>query len=163
MSPVFRRASLVPSCFPVLCVGLVAIVGGCGGGSGEDTGARGGSDSEEVASTDSSRNTGAAEALTQAQRSRLGPMLRRLLAADTSEMSPDSLRGLSPAGQRDGQKVYAVLIEGAGTEVLRKANIPYVSKVGGTVTARLTAEQIRKAASIGEVQRIRAAREDHAH
>lgn len=105
----------------------------------------------------------AGKTLTQTQRSRLGPALRRLLTADTSETRPDKLRSLSPAGQREGEKVYAVLIEGGGTEVLREAGIPYVSEVGETITARLTAEQIRETASIEEVQRVRAAKEAEAH
>ena len=68
---------------------------------------------------------------------------------------PGGIRKTRPVGEREGEQVYSVLIEGADTGTLQDADIPLVSAAGGVVTARLTADQIRRAASIEDVRRIR--------
>ncbi len=157
---------------------------GCGGDSGS-TGSAAGSDTassaavqeEEDSLSDSigdslnemnesrlgTTPSSSQQPLTTAQKKRLGPAIRRLLSGDKSATRPDELQQPSPAGERDGEKVYAVLIQGVELEALWEAGIPHVSKVGETVTARLTSEEIRKTASVEGVQRIRAAREDEPH
>jgi hypothetical protein len=100
-----------------------------------------------------------AEPLTEAQRSRLGPALRRFLTGDTTGARPAGPQDLSPAAKRDGKSVYSVTVQGVGVSRLREAGISQASEVGGIVTARLTADQIREAASIEEVRRIRASRQ----
>lgn len=120
-----------------------------------------GSESAQVSPTSPSDSSVASadSTLTEAQRGRLGPALRRLLAGDTAETRTEGPLELSPAGKRDGKETYSVLIHGAEAKTLRRADVPYVSEVGGTVTARLTVGQIRRVASIEDVRRIRAARE----
>lgn len=92
--------------------------------------------------------------LTTEQRQRLGPALRRMMAGDTLSRS-DRLRKTEPVGEREGKQVYSVLVEGADAETLQDASIPVVSAAGGIITARLTTAQIRRVASIQNVQRIR--------
>ena len=104
-------------------------------------------------------NSPRSDSLTDAERSRLGPVLRRLVAGDTTEMAPIESRRLKPVGKRGGKEVYPVLIEGAGAGTLQEAGLSHVSEVGGLVTARLTADQIRQAASIEDVRRIRIAKQ----
>ena len=97
--------------------------------------------------------------LSAAQKERLGPAVRRLLGGNT--LASDTLsqavgiRKTDPAGERDGEDVYSVLVEGTGPETLRDADLPVTSASGGTVAARLTTAQIRKVASLQEVRRIR--------
>jgi hypothetical protein len=94
------------------------------------------------------------QALTAAQRQRLGPALRRLFAGDTLSR-PSEPRATDPVGEREGRKVYSVLVEGASAKALRNAGLPVTSAVAGTLTARLTLPEIRKAASLQNVRRIR--------
>ena len=104
-------------------------------------------------------NSPRSDSLTDAERSRLGPVLRRLIAGNTTEMVPIESQRLKPVGRRGGKKVYPVLIEGTGVDALQKAGLSHVSEAGGLVTARLTADQIRQAASIEDVRRIRVSKQ----
>ena len=110
------------------------------------------------ASSGHRNSPGGQDSLNTMQKKRLGPALRRLLTGDTLSR-PGGIRKTRPVGEREGEQVYSVLIEGAdmGTlaGTLQDANIPLVSAAGGVVTARLTADQIRRAASIEDVRRIR--------
>ena len=128
--------------------------------SASDTsGTQGISDTSSTPDTNLPRS----DSLTKAERSRLGPVLRRLAAGDTTEMAPIESRRLEPVGKRDGKEVYPVLIEGVAASMLREKGISNVSEVGGLVTARLTANQIRQAASIEDVRRIRISNQARAH
>jgi hypothetical protein len=112
-------------------------------------------DADTSVSASAAKATGSPDSLSEVQRNRLAPSLRRFLTGDTSGARPSTLRKISPAGTRDGENVYAVLIEGAEAEILRQAGIPYVSVAGSLVTARLTTGQIRKAASVEAIRKIR--------
>lgn len=113
------------------------------------------SDTSSTPDTNSPRS----DSLTDADRSRLGPVLRRLVTGDTTEMAPIESQRLKPVGRRGGKKVYPVLIEGTGVDALQKAGLSHVSEAGGLVTARLTADQIRQAASIEDLRRIRVSKQ----
>ena len=113
------------------------------------------SDTSSTPDTNSPRS----DSLTDAERSRLGPVLRRLITGDTTEAAPIRSRRLEPVGKRDGKEVYSVLIDGTGASTLQEAGLSHVSEAGGLVTARLTADQIRQAASIEDVRRIRVSKQ----
>lgn len=98
------------------------------------------------------------DSLSQAQRQRLGSSLRRFLTGDTA-----GTRTIEAVGERDGEKVYSVLIQGADPEALREAGLPLTSVVGETITARLTVEEILRAASMDSVQSIRTDRQIEPH
>jgi hypothetical protein len=106
------------------------------------------------ASSGHRNSPGRQDSLNTMQKKRLGPALRRLLTGDTLS-GLGGIRKTDPVGEREGEQVYSVLIEGADTGTLQDADIPLVSAAGGVVTARLTADQIRRAASIEDVRRIR--------
>lgn len=112
------------------------------------------SDTSDTSGT-SATNSLRSDSLTEAERSRLGPVLRRLVAGDTTKAATFKSRRLEPVGERGGKEVYSVLIGGTGASTLRKAGLSHVSEAGGLITARLTANQIRQAASIEDVRRIR--------
>lgn len=88
------------------------------------------------------------------QRKRLAPAVRRLLRGDTLSR-PGGIRRTEPVGEREGKRVYSILVEGVDAGTLQDADIPIVSAAGGVVTARLTTDQIRQVASIQDVRRIR--------
>jgi hypothetical protein len=106
------------------------------------------------ASSGHRNSPGGQDSLNAMQRKRLGLALRRLLTGDTLSR-PGGIRKTRPVGERDGKQVYSVIVEGADAGTLQDADIPLVSAAGGVVTARLTADQIRRAASIEDVRRIR--------
>jgi len=161
---VLAATALVPLSLALGCGGDS---GSAGNASGADTASSGAVQEKEdsLSEMNGSRSTPSSgqQPLTAAQKERLGPTLRRLLSGDGSATRPDELRKLSPAGERDGETIYAVLIQGVEVGVLREAGIPHVSAVGETITARLTPEEIRRTASVEEVRRIRAVEEDEAH
>ena len=92
--------------------------------------------------------------LTNAQKNRLGPGLQQLVTGDTTRKISPKIRSLEPVGERDGEDAYSVLIEGK-RQSLQEADIPFVSATGNVITARLTTGQIRKAASLQGIRRIR--------
>ncbi len=106
------------------------------------------------ASSGHRNSPGGQDSLNTMQKKRLGPALRRLLTGDTLS-GPGGIRKTRPVGEREGEQVCSVLVEGADTGTLQDADIPLVSAAGGVVTARLTADQIRRVASIEDVRRIR--------
>lgn len=65
------------------------------------------------------------------------------------------MQKVQPVGERDGEKIYSVLIRSQNPEALREAGIPLNSVVGETITARLTIEEILTAASTDGVDSIR--------
>lgn len=110
--------------------------------------------STEAASTtadSSSPSTALTGPLTDAQRDRIGPTLRRLLRGDSR-----SLDEVEPVDTRDGEPVYSVTVECDDAAALRAAGVPLTSVQGPIITARWTLDQIRTAAAVGAVNMIRA-------
>jgi hypothetical protein len=150
----------------------VALLAGCGGNPdvGGDTVRSDSSPPSASAGSSSTSSTGTSgetsgegrpdqmsgqfQPLTAAQRQRLGPALRRLLTGDTLSR-PSGPRATDPVGEREGREVYSILVEGADAKTLRDAGLPVTSAVAGTLTARLTLPEIRKAASLQNVRRVR--------
>lgn len=152
---IFSERPALLAASSLLAAGLLL---GCGGSSDSPEEVPGSDAStsaiQERDSLNISGGSSGRASLTQDQKRRLGPALRRLLTGDTLSRSP-GIRRAEPAGERDGESVFSVLIEGASADTLRKASLPITSVAGGAVTARLTKGQIRKAASLESVQRIR--------
>lgn len=121
---------------------------------GEPESSSGATGSDSAVVVQGEKGSSAREPLTAMQKKRLGPAVRRLLTGDTLSR-PSDVRKAEPAGQRQGEDVYSVLIEGADVETLQEAGVPVTSTAGGVITARLTTDQIRQVASIQEVRRIR--------
>lgn len=136
------RVAIAGCLFLGLGLGLAA---GCGGESGSASD-EGRAETEEPSSTQ--------EALSAAQKKRLGPAVRRLLAGDTLSQAP-GIRKTEPNGSREGKDTYSVLVEGTGAEALREAGLPVTSAAGGIVTARFTTDQIRQAASLQDISKVR--------
>ena len=90
-------------------------------------------------------------ALTDAQKNRIGPTLRRLLRGDSL-----ALDRVEPVGTRDGEPVYSVTVECDDAAALRAADVPLTSVQGDIVTARWTPDQIRTAAAVEAVRMIQA-------
>jgi hypothetical protein len=89
--------------------------------------------------------------LTSAQRQRLAPPLQRVLTGDTVQTNR-----VQPVGDRDGDPVYSVLIVASDAEALRDAGLALTNVRDSVLTARWTPSNIRRAASIEGVRRIRA-------
>jgi hypothetical protein len=88
-------------------------------------------------------------ALTQAELAKIDPRLRPAL-----EGKPLEGDRCTTVTTRDGRQAYLVLIRGDAGQ-LREAGIHPGSVVGETVTAVLTADQIRAAARLSSVSSIR--------
>lgn len=88
--------------------------------------------------------------LTSAQRQRLAPPLQRVLTGDT--LHTDRVQ---PVGDRDGDPVYSVLVVASDAEALRDAGLALTNVRDSVLTARWTPSDIRRAASIEGVRRIR--------
>ena len=87
--------------------------------------------------------------LTMEEKSKLHPMLQNLIEDQDSpelQLQADLLE--------DGTKVYPVIIRTDNPEELKEQGIPTNSVSGDIVTARLTVEQIRKAAALSSVENI---------
>jgi len=88
--------------------------------------------------------------LTSVQRQRLAPPLQRVLTGDT--VQTDRVR---PVGDRDGDPVYSVLIVASDAGALRDAGLALTNVHDSLLTARWTPSDIRRAASVEGVRRIR--------
>jgi hypothetical protein len=97
--------------------------------------------------------------LTKLQKKRIGPRLQRLIRGKDLT-GPQSIE---PVGKRGGASVYEVLIYGDNPDALREAGIPLGTVQGGLMTARLTIDQILKAAMVDAVQNIQAATKQQMH
>lgn len=150
----FPRILALAGLFGLLFLGASCKEGTTERGTSEE------SSSQHASATDSSANVSAlpVDSLSQAQRQRLGSSLRRFLTGDTA-----GTRTIEAVGERDGEKVYSVLIQSSDPEALREVGLPITSVVGETVTARLTVEEILKAASQESVQSIRADKQLEPH
>ena len=110
------------------------------------------SDAPESDTTDvTDAPTASTDSLTSAQRSRLGPTLRRIIEEGEQEAEA--------SGKRDGASVYSVIIVGSDSDELRTAGIPLSSVQDSIMTARLTVEEIRTASALETVREIQAASE----
>ena len=89
--------------------------------------------------------------LTDAQKDRIGPTLRRLLRGDSR-----ALDEVEPVDTRDGEPVYSVTVECDDAAALRAAGVPLTSVQGPIITARWTLNQVRTGAAVGAVKMIRA-------
>lgn len=98
------------------------------------------------------------DSLSQRQRRRLGPALQRSLTGDSLATGD-----VKAVGTRDGEKVFSVLIRSDNADALREAGISLTSVVGSTIAARLTRNEILKAASVEDVQSIRTDQEMKPH
>jgi len=108
--------------------------------------------------TSASTDTSDPKPLTATEKKRLGPTLQRLLRADSL-----ALNRLDPVTTRDGSPVYEVFIECDDPTELRDAGLPLTSVQGALITARLTVDQIRTAATMEAVRSIRAATQLEPH
>ena len=130
---------------------LVACAGGCAGEQASSPSAE--TDSSAAASPAAADTTMPVDTLTTAQRNRIGPRLQQLL---TSKARPYRVE---PVGTRDGTPIYSVTIRSSDAEAFREAGLSVTSVQGDIITARLTVEEIRRAATVPSVQAIRAAGE----
>lgn len=139
--------------------GLLLLGASCKGGTvDEETPEE--TPSEPTSTTDTSANVSVlpVDSLSETQRERLGPTLRRFLTGDTPRA-----KKIEAVGERDGEKIYSVLIQSQNPEALREAGLPLSNVVGETITARLTVKEILTAASTDGVQSIRADRQLEPH
>jgi len=96
--------------------------------------------------------------LTDAQKNRIGGRLQRLIRREEGGSRP-----VEPVGSRGGASVYEVLIKCDDPDALREAGIPLGSVQGNVITARLTIDQIRTAATVDAVGGIQAAIQQETH
>lgn len=88
--------------------------------------------------------------LTSVEKDKLGSRLQRILdgnASETQEVRVDV--------NEEGASIFPVFIRVNDPEVFQKSDIPVNSWSGNVATARLTADQIRRAAQLESVQSIR--------
>lgn len=87
--------------------------------------------------------------LTDAQMNKLDPALQRLV-----EGEPRGMDRYSTSERDDGTTVYGVILRSDDPASLQDAGLPVNSVQGDIVTARLTIDQIRRAARLDAVRRI---------
>lgn len=92
---------------------------------------------------------GSEPALTTHQLQKLDPALRTLLEEDRSE------HDLPSSTRPDGTVVYSVFLRTSDVDAVRNAQIPINSTSGDILTARLSIDQIRRAARVEAVTSIR--------
>lgn len=139
---------------------LLASVG-CGGGEtdeGSGTESADSLDRAPAAQTSPDMPSDPVDSLSSAQRQRLGPALQRFLTGDTLATGD-----VKAVGTRDGENVFSVLIRSENADALREAGVPLTSVAGTIITARLTIDEILRAASVADVQSIRADQEMKPH
>jgi hypothetical protein len=95
------------------------------------------------------------DSLTQTQQNRLGPSLQRFLTGDS--MATGNI--VAEGEQRNGEKVFAVIIRSDDADALRDAGIPLNSVAGSIITARLTADEILRVSSMPSVRSVQSDRE----
>lgn len=118
---------------PVLFVALSALGAGCAGDAAE-------------------------EALTDKEKGTLDRSLQSLVRGDTSA-GEEALVGTT----ENGEGVYGVLIRVGDREAFREGTIPVNSWSGSLATARLTVDQIRRAAKMEAVESIRLSGREEPH
>lgn len=117
------------------------------------------SDTMAAASDDTSASgPSASRGLSSTEKKRLGPTLQRLLRGDSLAMER-----VDPVSTKEGAPVYEVTIRTENPDALREAGLPLTSVQGTLVTARLTLDQLRSAASTTGVRTIRAAKQLEPH
>lgn len=93
---------------------------------------------------------GSRSALTDEQMSKLTPPLQRLVRGQERQTPTE----IPTATTGDGTTVYLVILRTDDAGAVREAGIPLNSVQGSMATARLTVEQIRRAATLESVSRI---------
>jgi hypothetical protein len=93
--------------------------------------------------------SGRAGGLTEAEMSKLGATLQRIVRGE--EGGEEEKAGTTA----DGRAVYPVIVRAADPEAVRASALPVGSWSGDVATARLTVEQIRRAARMQAVASIR--------
>lgn len=88
--------------------------------------------------------------LTEEQMDKLTPPLQRVVRGEKVQ----SPMGPPTATTSDGTTVYLVILRTDDADAVREAGIPLNSVQGSRATARLTVEQIRRAAALESVSRI---------
>jgi hypothetical protein len=88
--------------------------------------------------------------LTAAEQGKLDPQLQKLI---TGEKIPENLYNISV--DASGEKRYSVIIITGNVDALNRAGIITNSVQGEIVTARLTVDELRRAANIAEVKSIK--------
>ena len=81
---------------------------------------------------------------------KLTPPLQQVVRGDEAQPSSE----LSTATASDGTTLYLVILRVDDADAVREAGIPLNSVHGSMATARLTIEQIRRAATLETVSRI---------
>lgn len=110
---------------------------------------------EDEAAANGENESPPAPTLTDTQKKRIGPRLKRLIRGETSEPQP--------VGQRGQASIYEVILRCDDPDALRNADIPLSSVQGNVITARLSIDQILKAATVDAVGGIQAAQEYRMH
>lgn len=113
---------------------------------------------EEMSAGSSEESSSSAPALTETQKNRIGGRLQRVIRGEKEGPRP-----VEPVGSRDGVPVYEVIIKTDDPDALREAGIPLGSVQGSIATARLTVNQILKAATVKGVGGIQAATRQETH
>ena len=93
---------------------------------------------------------GGANTLSEEQMQKLTPALQRIVEGKTSS----SVRSLSTRTRPDGTTEYAVLLRVTDADAVREAGIPLNSVQGAVATARLSVDELRRAAQLNAVTRI---------
>lgn len=136
---------------------LLAFAGGCAdtrspSSEASSSSGKAGVQGGRPASGDAAAGTTAT--LSQEATRRLSPSLQRLLTGDSLRTGR-----VEPVGTRGGAPVYSVFLVVSDAAPLREAGLPLINVLRDSlVTARLTAAELRTAASVPEVRRIRAGR-----
>lgn len=102
---------------------------------------------------------GASEgALTEKEKRTLDQKLQRVVQGDTSAAEQERI-----GTTKRGEGIYAVFIRVSDPEAFRESSIPVNSWSGSIATARLTVEQLRRAARMEVVESIRLGGRAHPH
>ena len=93
--------------------------------------------------------SGGTPTLTASEMQKLDPALQRLLQGETL-----AIDHYSTSERGDGTTLYSVIIRSDQPDALEKAEIPTPSVQEDVITARLTTDEIRRAAQLDAVRRI---------
>ena len=96
-------------------------------------------------------------ALKDYEKQKLDPVLQQLIK--NPEEAPTN--ALNVNRNAEGHSRYDVILYGSDADSLRKAGIPIQSVIDTIMTAQLTIEQIRKAASLSSVRSVRHAKKSY--
>lgn len=98
---------------------------------------------------------GSKEALSEAEMQKLTPPLQQVVQGNT----PSGPQQLQTQTRADGTVAYLVLLRVTDADAVREAGIPVNSVQGPVATARLSADELRRAAKVDAVTRIEASQQ----